>query len=272
MGAILGKINREISEVEKQLQNKSISADEREFLEEELADLKAEKEKVSKEKEIFTKGKSQKPKLSTEEKKERLKKTPKKEEKPKEEIKKEEPKPGTFSSLEVGAEIVDEDSNKIKRTASGVYQLHYHKGENTVVVFNKEGEKWIVDCCEKKGIEFHANDIDNAVKHIIEGLDCHYEMKDRVKNAAKRKEARKKYEKMSEQDKIDNTVTNAVDSVEKRVEEIKEDGKGITTQKAKSFGVDIAKLVKVIEKGITEKSEQKKFIQNLISELQKLLK
>lgn len=189
----------------------------------------------------------------------------------KEETKKDSKSKKKFSDLEVGSEIIDEDGNKIKHTKEDTYIIHYHQGKNTIVAIEKKGGKWIYDCCEKKGIEFSATDVDNGIEKIIEGLDCHYELEKRKEAAKKRKIAREKYEKLSDSEKVEKSIEKTVDSVENKVDDIKKEGKGIAPSKAKSFGVDIAKLVKVIDRGIKEEAERKKFVENLIKELQKLI-
>lgn len=264
MGKIIDDLNRQIASLEKQLQNKSISADEREFIQEELDEVKAELEKASK---VIESGKTKKPKKPVEKKEKVKKETPKQEKKQKEE---EKPAEKKYSQLEVGESLTDDDGNRVKRTKETAYTLEYHQ-EKTVAHFDKKGGKWVVDCCEKKGIEFRADQIDTAIEKIIEGLDCHFEIKKRREIAKKRKEAAKKYESLSDAEKLENTIEKASESVENRVEEIKKDGKKVTQKQAKAFSVDIAKLAKVIEKGLPTKEERKAFIENLISELKKLI-
>lgn len=267
MGKIIDDLNRQITSLEKQLQNKSISADEREFVQEELDEVRAELEKASK---VIESGKTKKPKkpvAKKESKKEVKKEAPKKEEKPKAD---ETPSKKKYSQLEVGESLTDDDGNRVKRTKETAYTLEYHQ-EKTVAHFDKKGNKWVVDCCEKKGIEFRADEIDTAIEKIIEGLDCHFEIKKRREIAKKRKAAAKKYDSLSETEKLENTIEKAAESVENRVDEIKKDGKKVTTKQAKAFSVDIAKLAKVIERGLPTKEERKSFIENLISELKKLI-
>jgi hypothetical protein len=270
MGKIIDDLNRQITSLEKQLQNKSISADEREFVQEELDEVRAELEKASK---VIESGKPKKPKkpvAKKEPKKEVKKEAPKQEEKPKAD---ETPSKKKYSQLEVGESLTDDDGNRIKRTKDTAYTLEYHQ-EKTVAHFDKKGNKWVVDCCEKKGIEFRADEIDTAIEKIIEGLDCHFEIKKRREIAKKRKAAAKKYDSLSETEKLENTIEKAAESVENRVEDIKEKGKSVSLDTAKDFFAEIKKMLSSIKEGINEKSERQKFIQlfkEFVAELQKEL-
>jgi len=315
MGKITDDLERQIKELKKELENKAITNDEREFVEEEIKDLekeledainmvkkpdkKGKKETEKKDKQTnsewegeiieiasdklgmsnsdaqgwfdtqsfysaqaWTKGLSANKAFDYIQDKTETKK----------EESKTENSDSTFkpSKLKVGESAEDHEGNTIKHNEAGNYILN-HKETKETVAFVKEGDKWVVDCCKKKGIEFSATEIDNAVNHIIEGLDCHVEYEKRKEGAIKRKEAAKKREAMPKTDLIENTIQKAVDSVENRVEDIKKEGNGISPSKAKSFGFDIQKLVKVIDKGIKDQDERKKFVSNVIKELQKLL-
>ena len=90
------------------------------------------------------------------------------------------------SDMKVGDELTDKDGNRIKRTESNVYILLYHQNPKESVAFEKKGDKWIVDCCTKRGIEFNASEIDNAVEYIKESW-LSYEQKKRKEQKQKKK-------------------------------------------------------------------------------------
>lgn len=175
------------------------------------------------------------------------------------------------SDMKVGDELTDKDGNRIKRTESNVYILLYHQNPKESVAFEKKGDKWIVDCCTKRGIEFNASEIDNAVEYIIEGLDCHYELEKRKERNKKRKESRKKYESKSEATKIKDAIKDTAESIENRVEEVKEEGRSFTEKQVKDFTKQIDKIVVSIAKGFNVENERKSFIKVLIARLQKEL-
>lgn len=176
-----------------------------------------------------------------------------------------------LDKLNVGEKAEDKDGNVIKRTSEDVYILEYHKNKNEGIAFNKKGDKWIVDCCTKRGIEFNASEIDNAVEYIIEGLDCHYELEKRKERNKKRKESRKKYESKSEATKIKDAIKDTAESIENRVEELKEEGRSFTEKQGKDIIKKIDKIFVSIAKGYNEENERKSFIKALIALLQKEL-
>lgn len=262
-GTITSKLESQIKDLEAQLNNKSLGADEREFLEEDIADLKQELADIAKMKETTKKGVHQKPQNQQ----------PKEPKEQKETVEKKEKSTSkkSYASLKVGEEITDDKGNVAKRTSADAYVLEYHKNKTEVVAFTKSGDKWLVDCCKKKGIEFKADEIDVAIEYIIEGLDCHYEVESRKENAKKRSKAREKYDSLSEAEKIENTIEKAAESVENRVEDLKDKGKQVTPSTAKTFVADITQIVTSIKKGIEKEAERKDFIKSLIAELQKEL-
>lgn len=177
----------------------------------------------------------------------------------------------SVSNLAVGEHAKDSDGNIVKRTAIDTYILEYHKNPTDKVAFVKSGDKWLVDCCKKKGIEFKADEIDIAVEHVIEGLDCHFAIEQRKEAAKKNQKYREKYNAKSDVEKMEDTIEKAAETVENRVEDLKEEGKKVSPSKAKDFVADIKKIVGSIKEGIAEETERKKFIKSLIAELQKEL-
>jgi len=263
MGKILDDKKAELKELLEEVKNPALAKDEKEFLESEIAELQKDIQSLEA---AHEKPKQVKNKVKKSSEKVEAKK--KAEPKPKVDEKQKEVK---YSTMDVEEKITDENGNVIKRTAKDTYILEHHKQPSDKVVFHKVGNKWTVDCCKKRGIEFNANEIDTAIEYIIEGLDCHFQIEERKKIAQKRKKSRAKYEALSDTEKMENAIEKAAESVENRVEDIKEKGKSVSPSTAKDFVADIKKIVSSIKEGINEKSERQKFIKNLIAELQKEL-
>ena len=263
MGKILDDKKAELKELLEEVKNPALAKDEKEFLESEIAELQKDIQSLEA---AHEKPKQVKNKVKKSSEKVEAKK--KAEPKPKVDEKQKEVK---YSTMYVEEKITDENGNVIKRTAKDTYILEHHKQPSDKVVFHKVGNKWTVDCCKKRGIEFNANEIDTAIEYIIEGLDCHFQIEERKKIAQKRKKSRAKYEALSDTEKMENAIEKAAESVENRVEDIKEKGKSVSPSTAKDFVADIKKIVSSIKEGINEKSERQKFIKNLIAELQKEL-
>lgn len=176
-------------------------------------------------------------------------------------------------ALKVGESVKDSEGNVIKKTADSTYILEYHQdpGKNRVV-FEKKGDKWLVDCCKKKGIEFKADEIHVAVEHVIEGLDCHYEIEKRKDSAKKRKEASEKYNSKTDAKKMEDAIEKAAETVENRVEDIKQDGKTVTKKQGERVVADVSDIIASISKGFSDKKERNAFIAKLIAELNKIMK
>jgi len=265
----LEEIN-EALEVETDKESIEILQDAKKQIEKNISDLEASMKTPKK---VRAKGE---PKKEKSEKKEKVEKPEKKKRSPRtykpapDKIKK--TNMSGVDKLAVGESETDEDGNVVKRTATNTYILEYHKDPKDKVAFIKKGDKWLVDCCKKKGIEFKANEIQTAVEHIIEGLDCHYAIEERKEKAKARKKAREKYESQSDSEKIKNTIDSAAETVENRVEDIKGSGKSISKTVGKEVVADVSDIIEAISKGFKTKKDRNDFIKKLISELNKIMK
>lgn len=276
MGKIMDGYKKDLEEINEALEVETdkesieILQDAKKQIEKNIADLETSLKTPKK-----VRAKSE-PKKEKSEKKEKVEKPEKKKRSPRtykpapDKIKK--TNMSGVDKLAVGESETDEDGNVVKRTATNTYILEYHKDPKDKVAFIKKGDKWLVDCCKKKGIEFKANEIQTAVEHIIEGLDCHYAIEERKEKAKARKKAREKYESQSDSEKMKNTIDSAAETVKNRVEDIKDSGKSISKTVGKEVVADISDIIEAISKGFKSKKDRNDFIKKLISELNKIMK